>query len=60
MPESTGCWVMHQIRTKRVGRQRLDTKQAGMKNETVLFGKRATGVARVVIVVSNFLLSGLS
>ncbi|MFN3840472.1 MAG: hypothetical protein ACK4RF_07175 [Cyclobacteriaceae bacterium] len=37
--ELTNAGGMYQIRTKRVGRVRLDTKQAGMKNEAVLFGR---------------------
>jgi hypothetical protein len=58
MPESTEVGGMYQIRTKRVGRQRLDTKQAGMKNGSVLLGWCATVVAAMVVVVFNFLLSG--
>lgn len=52
--------VLYQIRAKRVGRQRLFTKQAWIKNRDVLLAMKATvvGVAcGVVMLVFNFFLS---
>jgi hypothetical protein len=53
---------LYQIRAKRVGRQRLFTKQAWIKNRVVLLAMKATvvGIAcGVVMLVFNFFLIGL-
>jgi hypothetical protein len=56
---STRCWFLYQIRTKRVGRQRLVTRQAWIENRIVpLVWKTALAVCEVVIFVFNFFLIG--
>ena len=56
---TTKCWFLYQIRAKRVGRQRLFTKQAWIKNRAVLLVMKATVVAvsfGMVMLVFNFFL----